>query len=147
MRQEELWMAVAACVGAAFVIKRLAVWSGGGQRLRARRLDVIADALRDPTVDPATRAELLRALARDHHGVAGRVWQRLQQPAVWRALWFGAGWIGLLVCSALLALYGMRMVRVDPTDVAITGVVAFAMVTLPLALRELARHEHAASRR
>jgi hypothetical protein len=147
MRQEEFWMAVAVCVGAVFVVKRLAAWHAGNQQLRTRRLDVIAEALRDPSVDAATRAELLRSIAREHHGVAGWLWQRLQQPAVWRVLWFGSGWMTMLLCGALLALDGLRLLRIDEVGIAIAGVVAFGMVTLPLALRELTRREQSAAGR
>jgi hypothetical protein len=148
MRQEEFWMAVVVCVGGVIVLKRLAAWHGDSRKLRARRFDLLAESLRDPSLDQATRAELLRTIARDHHGVAGWLWQRLQSPVLWRTLWFGTGWMGLLLSGAYLAMgvsgaWGWRWHAV-PGVMAL--VFAFGMLTLPLALRELARREHAPGR-
>jgi hypothetical protein len=143
MRQEQFWLAAAMVVGAIFVVKRLADWHGQSRRLRVRRFEVLAESLRDPTLDPTTRAELLRAIARDHRGAAGWLAQRLQSPALWRTLWFGAGWFGLLINGALLV---MALTRVSPwyrhlEPIVMALVCSFGMLTLPLALRELTRRE------
>jgi hypothetical protein len=145
MRQEEFWMAVVAVVGGVILLKRLAAWHGESRQLRVRRFDLLAESLRDPTLDPATRAELLRAIAREHQGVGGWLVQRLQSAALWRTLWFGSAWLGLLLSGAFLLLgatgaWGWRWQAVPGV---MAAVLAFGMLTLPLALRELARRQTA----
>ncbi|MBL8729530.1 MAG: hypothetical protein JNM25_13940 [Planctomycetes bacterium] len=116
-----------------------------GQRRRAsafdqRRLDLLEQALRHPALDEGTRAELLKVLAArpggrpDHRpeaATAGRGdW--------WHLLWFGPGWILFVLGGCML---GARALSLAPgadletfLPMTITG---FAMLTLPLALREL----------
>lgn len=120
-----------------------------GAELRMRRFDVLVEALRDPSLDVATRADLLRAIARDHVGVFGWIWQRLQSPTLWRVLWFGAGWMTMLLSGAALATYAFRLGTVRTNDlsaIVMTMTLGFGMLTLPLALRELMRRERATSR-
>src|SRR5687767_4443602 len=81
---------------------------------RKRRLDLIAEALRDPGLDPGTRADLLRTLAREtDRPLATWLLARLQQRELWRGLWFGAGWLmfvigGLMFAASSFGLvYGM----------------------------------------
>ncbi len=115
----------------------------------ARRFDLIAAALRDPSLDPTTRAELLRSVARERHGALGWIWQRVQNPALWRVLWFGSGWIGMVLSGTALSMAfawrGAHHWNVEP--LVMCTAFCFAMLTLPLALREVARREHAAARR
>lgn len=117
---------------------------------RMRRFDVIVEALRDPGLDAATRAELLRAIARQHQGALGWIWARLQAPMLWKVLWFGAGWMTMLLSGAALATHalGMNMIRsYDLAPITMIAVVGFGMVTLPLALRELLRRERSPASR
>ena len=97
------------------------------QRLRQLLAAADADAL--PPYDPDLEA---------------RLWQRLQQPMLWRVLWFGGGWMTMLMGGAALGTYAMRMGMVRSYDVpAIVMLTAlgFGMVTLPLALREMLRRD------
>jgi hypothetical protein len=111
---------------------------------RTRRLDLLAEALRDPNLDAGTRSELLRALAREHGGISAWFWQRLQQPMLWRVLWFGGGWMTMLLGGTALLTYAMRMGMVRSYDlpgIVMLTALGFGMVTLPLALRELLRRD------
>ena len=142
MNGRELALIFVCCVIAFIVL----VSKGDKHRVafRTRRLDLLAEGLRNPNLDAGTRAELLRALAREHGGFSGWVWQRLQQPMLWRVLWFGGGWMTMLMGGTALATYAMRMGMVSSYDVpAIVMLTAlgFGMVTLPLALREMLRRD------
>jgi hypothetical protein len=114
------------------------------QELRTRRLELLADALREPGLDAATRADILRALANERHGFGGWLWRQLQRPMLWKALWFGTGWMTMLIAGAAVVaqLAGAEVVhRWDMPALVLTAVSGFGMVTLPLALRELLRRE------
>jgi hypothetical protein len=149
MRANEI-VAVAAllgCVVALVALARFVAWlvRRRGER-ESRRLDLLAAALQDPTLDPATRAELLRAIARGEQGLLGWMWQRLQQPALWRALWSGTAWMGFVISGAALALgVGGVLGRWNADAVALSAAFFFGMLTLPLALRELAQRGHASA--
>ena len=139
-RELALFCGAACCVIAFFVL--LATRHKRHADFRTRRLDLLAEALRDPNLDAGTRSELLRALAREHGGFWGWVWQRLQQPMLWRVLWFGGGWMTMLLGGTALATYAMRMGMVRSYDlpaIVMLTALGFGMVTLPLALRELLR--------
>lgn len=108
-----------------------------------RRLDLIEKGLQDPTLDAATRAHLLRSLADERIEVTGTLWRFVTGATFWRGLWFGTGWMifvvgtGLLVAEALDFTHGLN----QPITIA-TTLLGFAMLTLPLGLRELqARRE------
>lgn len=138
---------VGSCI--AMVLSFLSARHRRGSELRMRRFDVLLEALRDPGLDAATRAELLRAVAREHVGVLGWIWQRVQDPMLWRVLWFGAGWMTMLLSGAALATYAFRLGMVRSNDVppiVMLMTLGFGMLTLPLALRELMRRERATSR-
>lgn len=111
-----------------------------------RRLDLIEKGLQDPTLDAATRAHLLRSLADERIEVTGTLWRFVTGATFWRGLWFGTGWMifvvgtGLLVAEALDFTRGLN----EPITIA-TTLLGFAMLTLPLGLRELqARRERTA---
>lgn len=115
---------------------------------KQRRLDALLGALGDPAVDPATRAELLRTLAREHRGFGGWLRDRLGNPRLWRVLWFSAGWILLVFAATMLALHVAGIARLSAEGLpsaflALAG--GFAIVTLPMAWREVARRERAAA--
>lgn len=137
-----LSLSAAFCLIAFFVL--LSTRHKSRADFRTRRLDLMAEALRDPNLDAGTRSELLRALAREHGGFAAWVWQRLQQPMLWRVLWFGAGWMTMLLGGTALLTYAMRMGIVRSMDlpaIVMLTAIGFSMVTLPLALRELLRRD------
>lgn len=141
-RELALICSAACCVIAFFVL--LSTRHKRRDDFRTRRLDLLAEALRDPNLDAPTRSELLRALAREHGGFSARIWQRLQQPMLWRVLWFGGGWMTMLLGGTALATYALRMGMVRSYDVpaiVMVTAVGFGMVTLPMALRELLRRD------
>lgn len=126
------------------VLSLLAGWRKRAMELSAQRFDLLAEALRDPTLDAATRAELLRSLARSQRGVFGWLWDQVQKPVVWRVLWFGSGWLTMLLAGAALGLHAAGIARLRSYDlqpVIMITVLGFGMVTLPLALRELLRRD------
>jgi hypothetical protein len=115
---------------------------------KQRRLDALLGALGDPAVDPATRAELLRTLAREHRGFRGWLWDKVGNPVLWRMLWFSAGWILMVFAATMLALHVAGIARLSSDGLpsaflALAG--GFAIVTLPMARREVARRERAAA--
>lgn len=122
----------------------------GAASLRQRRLDALLEAVRDPGLDPATKADLLRALANDHLGLLGWVRQKLANPVVWRVLWVSVGWMMLVIAGAGLLGHalGFALLREQelPTVVGMTAV-GFGMVTLPLAWREVLSRERVVSPR
>lgn len=101
------------------------------------RLEALRDALRHPSLDESTRAELLRALTHDR----GR-WQFMLRPELWRRLWFGAGWLLLLICGGMWLLGLMGLARgMDDESMAVSALLGLAMLSLPLGLRELAHRD------
>ena len=141
-REFALFCGAASCVIAFFVL--LSTRQKRRADYRTRRLDLMAEALRDPNLDAGTRSELLRALAREQGGFPAWLWQRLQQPMLWRVLWFGGGWMTMLLGGTALLTYAMRMGIVRSMDlpaVVMLTAIGFGMVTLPLALRELLRRD------
>jgi hypothetical protein len=87
-------------------------------RTRRRRLDLLQEALRNPSLSPQAQVELVRAL----------------QPNSPRRWMFSLGWLGLFA--------GIGWLCTDPrrdelTAAIIVTVASFAFVTLPIALREL----------
>jgi hypothetical protein len=147
-REFFLLFAMVACAISALIF--LAHRNRGLVDIRLRRLEALTDALRDPGLDPATRAELLRTLAREHNGGLGRwLFAQLQRRELWRGLWFGAGWL-LFVIGALLSLasvfYLVEISR-DRGPLFAMSAIGFAMITLPLGLREVFRRDGAAQTR
>lgn len=147
MNVREMLVAFPAVIGFFAVLLALLHRGRNSQALHMRRFDLMVEALRDPALDPSTRAELLRAIARQHTGLIGTMWHWLQQPMLWKVLWFGAGWLTMLLSGAALLTHamGMTMVRTyDLPPVVMSCALGFAMLTLPLALRELLRREQTA---
>jgi hypothetical protein len=112
---------------------------------RERRLDAMLAALNDPGLDAPTRAELLRAIARDHLGFGGRLWALVSNPVLWRVLWFSAGWLILVMAGTALTLEVIEITHFGGVEPAMFFALGFAMVTLPLAWREVSRRDTAAA--
>lgn len=135
-------LGVCGIVVAITALRALSGWHRERSRVRVRRYELLAESLRDPGLDAATRADLLRVLAHDHRGW---LWQALRSPALWKVLWFGSGWFLFVLCSAMVGLQGCGLRLVASHELAVLVVpaaVGFAMLSLPLALRELARRDH-----
>ncbi|MBL8753195.1 MAG: hypothetical protein JNK15_07830 [Planctomycetes bacterium] len=142
-RELVVLLACLACATGAilFVVHQM---RGPGSQHR-RRFDALVASLQDPALDPNTRAEVLRALARDHAGWGGRLWAKLSQPVLWKALWFGAGWFLFVLAGTALAMHATRIVeawQMVPMLTMLTAV-GFAMVSMPMAWREATRRSHA----
>jgi hypothetical protein len=134
------------------LMRMLSVQAQRRHEIGTRRLELIAEALRAPTLDAAARTELLRVLANQQEGIVGWIWRRLQNPTVWKVLWFGCGWLAMLLSGAALLIHAFSssfgwspINRYDLPGFVMATVAGFAMVTLPLALRELLRRERAAA--
>ncbi len=115
-----------------------------------KRLDALLEAVRDPSLDAATRAELLRALARDHQSLGSRLVQFVTNPTHWRMVWFGVGWLVMLMAGMPLALHAADAISLSHhalPSLATTAMAGFAMITLPMAWRELSRRERATQHR
>lgn len=150
-RQQFVLFCIAAGALVAIVLSLLS-WLGERNKraaaLRTRRMDLLAEALRDPSLDAGTRAELLRALALDQQGALRWLWTGLRSLTVWKALWVGSGWIIMCTTGAIwaMALMGANGIpsRNLPPLVAMCAA-GFGMVSLPLAWRELTRRERVAA--
>lgn len=89
-----------------------------GARTRRRRLELLQEALRNPSLSPQAQVELVRAL----------------QSNTKRRWMFSLGWLGLFAGIGWLCTdpHGERL-----TAAIVLTVASFAFVTLPIALREL----------
>ena len=104
-------------------------------RERREKLKVLEEAIRSGNLDPAAKQELVGELTgrrapsatpprhtADRHGAFGR-------------LAFGIGWLGLFL--------GLGLIAMDDRDTWEAGIavaaLSFALVTLPIALKELER--------
>ncbi len=135
-------LGVCGIVVAITFLRVLAGWHRDRSQVRMRRYELLAESLRDPGLDAATRADLLRVLAHDHRGW---LWRALRSPGLWKVLWSGCGWLLFVLFSAMVGMQacGLRLVPGNGLAVLVfPAAVGFAMLSLPLALRELARREH-----
>lgn len=113
---------ILACCGFATVLMIVTRAVAGRQQCRRRRLDVLEEALRRPDMDSELRREVVNALKSGQTGGFSC-----------RHLWFSAGWLGMFAGGGL-AIFG----NIHQSDVGLMILVAsLAVVTLPLALREL----------
>lgn len=137
MNGDEIIAVVAIPCAASFGIAVVIAGLKARQRAAMARLDLLREALRHPTLDEATRSELLRALVQDHDRPP--FWLRAE---LWRRLWFGSGWLLLLICGGMWLLGLMGLARgTDDESIAASALLGLAMLSLPLGLRELARRD------
>lgn len=122
-----------------FTFVLLTVWLSARSKphdVQKKRLQVLDKALGHQDLDPATKAEILRVLADEQRATGGA---RVPEGASWWGqLWFGAGWVLFVVGGCMLGAGAADLVADVSTKtylpMTITG---FAMLTLPMALREL----------
>ena len=122
-----LWICAMAAIG--LVVGLLARGDRRRQELARSRHELLRAALQHPTLDEPMREELLRAISKEPvHG-----------PSRARFLmvgWFGISWMLFVVGLGCTALDLLDVVRVlDEFSIGMP-LVGFAMLSLPLALRE-----------
>jgi hypothetical protein len=102
-----------------------------------RRLDLIEQGLQHPTLDDATRTELLRLLAEEQRRQRPFFERLAAQAAVWRSIWFGVSWLMFVGGVTLVICDEIGLVRVDDEAMIGMAIAGFVMLTLPIGLREL----------
>lgn len=114
-------------------------WMIRGSRIRQQRLATIDRVLAAPSLDEATRRQLLESLsAGDMRRSAWR--QALGQQFLWlgRNLLFVAGWMMMFTGGGMwLYCAAVHEDRFTQANGFLIGVIGLGLVTLPLALREL----------
>jgi hypothetical protein len=121
----------------ALAITYIAVRAG----IRSQRLKVIEKAIESGRIDEETRRALLKALTPDSQWLTALVWQ-LKGMA--RNLLFVGGWVTMFAgIGVLIASETFRWGRDESAGGLIAAFVGFALVTLPLALREISRRNTA----
>jgi hypothetical protein len=122
-----------------FVFIAVLVAMGSRHYQRIERLKVMQKAIESGTLDDATRRTILEALSADQR--QGSEWMRaLGQHLTFlaRNLLFIGGWITMFVGGAFWLLSSIRDEDSRyQQDGLIATFVGFALVTVPLALREL----------
>lgn len=109
-------------------------------QLRMQRLQLLQEALRHPQLDEATRRQVLDVLGSEH-------------PRLPMAVLLRAGYI-LFLCIAWLMFFGGGVAWIlselqnwswrDQEPAMFATIVGFALLTLPVAVRELLRRERSA---
>ena len=141
MREEEAVVAITVVVAAvAGVIALYSMWQKQRKEERRERSELLRTALQHPQLDERTRAELLRAIAREQQ-IAPRL------VGIVRTVWFAIGWLMFVGGGGALLLDAIGIVRTDDDVAAGFAIAGFAVLSLPLGLRELQRRDHAANER
>jgi hypothetical protein len=108
---------------------------------KMKRLQVLQDALRHPSLDEVTRSELVRLLTEEHR-------QQVQPLTRWVRSWSHVGYVALLAASWLLMMGGAASWLVGRLSgwpsyslqsSIFAAVAGFVLITLPIALREMLR--------
>lgn len=136
MRDEEVFIAIA--VIAMTIGGTIAVVGMLQKERRARRQErqeLLRNAMQHPQIDELTRAELLRTIAREQDD-SPRLLGML------RTGWFAVGWMMFVIGGGMALLDAIQVVRIDAEPAAGVGLAGFAMLSLPLGLRELQRRDH-----
>jgi hypothetical protein len=148
MNPRELVAALVFAGAVLFAIAWMVRRAAAADDLERRRLDLLEKSLQHPGLDEATRAELLRALARRDARAAPLLDRLSRHAGLLRAFWFGVSWTVFLVASGVLAAHALDLVHgVRVETVLPVAILGFAMLTLPLARAELARRDPATVRR
>jgi hypothetical protein len=109
--------------------------------IRSQRLKVIEKAIESGRIDEETRRALVKALTPDTQWLSALAWQL---KGMVRNLLFVCGWITMFVgIGVLIASETFRWGSDASAGGLIAAFVGFALVTLPLALRELSRRKAA----
>lgn len=117
------WLLIIACLAGLFAMVSLLIRAvSRREQFRRRRLDLLEEALGRGDMDAELRREVVTALRTEQ---AGRF--------TWRHLWFSAGWLGMFTGGGMAVFGSPRTVDAG----LMVMLAAFAVVTLPLALREL----------
>ena len=126
-----------------FAFVTLMVWMGNRQKTRNERLKVMQKAIESPTLDDATRRTILDALTGDQR--RGSEWMTaLAQHLTFlaRNLVFIGGWITMFVGGALWLVNTKLQCNEEMAEGGLIATfVGFALVTAPLALREMGRRQ------
>lgn len=138
MRDEEAFVIIAVVLGSiGGAIAIFALWQKERRARRQERYELLRTALQQPQLDELTRAELLRAFAREQATNLPRLF------GVVRTVWFAIGWLMLVGGGATLLLDAIDVMRVWEAGAACIMVAGFVMLSLPLGLREFNRRERA----
>ncbi len=109
--------------------------------LRLVRLQALQEALRHPQLDEETRRNVLAVLGREHSGVTMAMFLRGVYITFLGAAWLTFFTGGIFWIFGTFQHWGWR--DVEPAMVA--TIVGFALLTLPVAVRELLRRERGTS--
>jgi hypothetical protein len=115
------------------------MWQKQRKEERKERHELLREALQHPQLDDLTRAELLRTIARQPDPSVPRLFGWV------RTLWFAAGWLMFVGGGGALLLDAIGMIRTDDDVAAGFAIAGFALLSLPLGLRELTRRDNAAA--
>jgi hypothetical protein len=138
MREEEAFVIIAVIGGSiSGALVFYGMWQKQRREQRKERFDLLRTALQHPQLDELTRAELLRTIAREQDTAAPRLFGML------RTVWFAIGWLMFVCGGAGLLLDAIDVIRADADVTAAFAVAGFAMLSLPLGLRELSRRDNA----
>ena len=133
MGDEEMFAFFLFLVAAAVV-----VWLVLRFSLRREKLKTIQMAIESGKLDTQTRDRLIDALAQDQRRT-NELWQRLSQsaPRLLRTVIVGGGWLCLVISAVVfVAMISTGNSRYYVFDAAIGMGIGFALVSLPVALRE-----------
>ncbi len=136
MREEEAFVIVVvvlASIGGAIAI--FALWQKERRARRQERHELLRTALQQPQLDELMRTELMRALAREQQPDVPRLFGFV------RTVWFAVGWLMFIGGGGALLLDLIGAVRTDDDVAAGFAVAGFALLSLPLGLRELQRRD------
>ncbi len=103
-----------------------------------RRLDLLERALQHPSLDEATRTELLQLLANRGRPHEPQTRHTTKLGDWWHLIWYGPAWILFVVGGCMLAAHTLSLTPgLDVRTFLPMTITGFAMLTLPMALREL----------
>ena len=134
MRDEEMFMLLAFLSFVAWVI-----WLQVRNGLRRENLKTIQSVVESGKLDEQTRDRLIDALAQDQRRTNEFLrWLGKNAPRMLRMVVVGGGWICLVISTVVfVAMLSTGAYHRDVFAAAVGMGVGFALVTLPMALREV----------